>query len=133
MSSVTIFQCFRIPWGGWRTSCNCCIQCLLPACESCGKVPRYYGAVILVSWTIQFRSSLQHMFYKVGVFKNFAKLSGEHLWRSLFFYKVPGQRAATLWGIIGWKMLTIFANFSSIFDIWVDSECASELCYNGHS
>ena len=30
------------------------------------------------------------VFYKKGALKNFAKLTGKHLWQSLFFIKVAG-------------------------------------------
>ena len=35
------------------------------------------------------------MFYKKGVLKNFTKLTGKHLWQSLFFNKVAGLIPAT--------------------------------------
>ena len=31
------------------------------------------------------------MFFKIGVLKNFAKFTGNHLWHSLFFNKVAGH------------------------------------------
>ena len=36
------------------------------------------------------RSSLLEVFCKKGVFKNFAKFTGKHMCRSLFFNKVTG-------------------------------------------
>ena len=43
-----------------------------------------------------FRSSRPEVFCKIGVFRNFAKLTGKHLCQSLFFDKVAGLRPATL-------------------------------------
>ena len=34
------------------------------------------------------RSSHLHMIYEIGVFKNFAKFTGKHLFRNLFFHEV---------------------------------------------
>ena len=42
------------------------------------------------------RSSRPEVFCKKGVLRNFAKFTGKHLWRSLFFNKVPGLTPATL-------------------------------------
>ena len=39
-----------------------------------------------------YRSSLSQMFYKIGDFKNFAKLIRKHLFWSLFFKKIAGWR-----------------------------------------
>ena len=42
------------------------------------------------------RSSRPEVFCKNGVLRNFAKFTGKHLYQSLFFNKVAGQRPATL-------------------------------------
>ena len=47
------------------------------------------------------------MFNKKGVFKNFAKLTGKHLWRSLFLNNIAGLRPA--------KIITPTQVFSSQF------------------
>ena len=44
----------------------------------------------------EYRSSRLHMFFKLGVLKNFAILPGKHLCWSPFFNKVAGLRSATL-------------------------------------
>ena len=41
------------------------------------------------------RQSLE-VFYRKGVFKNFAKFTGKHLCQSLFFDKVAGLQLTTL-------------------------------------
>ena len=59
---------------------------------------------VLVSVSIEFhlnskgseRSSRPEVFCKKGVFRNFAKFTGKHLYQSLFFNKVVGLRPATL-------------------------------------
>ena len=43
-----------------------------------------------------FRSSGLEAFCKKGVLKNFSKLTGKHLCKSLFFNKVESLRPATL-------------------------------------
>ena len=43
-----------------------------------------------------FGSSLSEVFCKKGVFENFAKFIGKHLWQSIFINKVAGLRLATL-------------------------------------
>ena len=45
---------------------------------------------------LKYRSSSPEVFYKKGVLRNFAKLTGKHLCQSLFFNKVAGLRPATL-------------------------------------
>ena len=42
------------------------------------------------------RSSHQKCSIQIGVFSNFTKFAGKHLWQSLFFNKVTGPRPATL-------------------------------------
>ena len=42
------------------------------------------------------RSSRSQMFFKIGVFKNFAIFKGKHLCRSLFLIKLQPWRPATL-------------------------------------
>ena len=42
------------------------------------------------------RSSRPEAFYKKGIFRNFAKFTGNHLCQSLFFNKVAGLRPVTL-------------------------------------
>ena len=42
------------------------------------------------------RCSLQEVFYKKGVHRNFTKFTGKNLCQSLFFNKVAGLRPATL-------------------------------------
>ena len=42
------------------------------------------------------RSSRPQVFYKKGVFRNFAKFTGNHLCQRLSFNKVAGLRSATL-------------------------------------
>ena len=42
------------------------------------------------------RRSFPEVFYRKGVLRNFAKLTGKHLCQSLFFNKVAGVRPATL-------------------------------------
>ena len=41
------------------------------------------------------RSSRSQMFFKIGVLRNFAKLTGKHLCQGLFFNKVVGLRPST--------------------------------------
>ena len=43
-----------------------------------------------------FRSSRPEVFYKKGVLRNFAKLTGKHLFQRLFFNKVVSVRPAIL-------------------------------------
>ena len=43
-----------------------------------------------------YRTSCPEVFCKNGVLRNFAKLTGKHLYQSLFFNKVAGLRRATL-------------------------------------
>ena len=45
---------------------------------------------------LKYRSSSPEVFYKKGVLRNFAKLTGKHLCQGLFFNKVAGLRPATL-------------------------------------
>ena len=40
--------------------------------------------------------SRPEVFYKKDVFKNFAKLTGKQLWKSLFLNKVAGFKSSTL-------------------------------------
>ena len=47
-------------------------------------------------YTVVYRSGGPEVFYKIGALKNFAKFTGKHLCQSLFFYKVPDVRPATL-------------------------------------
>ena len=42
------------------------------------------------------RSSFPEVFYRKGVLRNFSKLTGKHLFQSLFFNKVAGVRPETL-------------------------------------
>ena len=42
------------------------------------------------------RSSHPEVSYKKGAFKNFAKFTGKHLFRSFYFNKVEGLRPETL-------------------------------------
>ena len=42
------------------------------------------------------RCSSLEVFYKIGALKNFAKLAGKHLCRSLFFNKILARRPVTL-------------------------------------
>ena len=52
---------------------------------------------LIVSCLIWFnRSSRPEVFYKKGVLRNFAKLTGKHLCQSLFFKKSASVRPATL-------------------------------------
>ena len=46
--------------------------------------------------SVCYRSSHLDMFIEKGILKNFAKLTGKHLCRSLFFNKVAGLRPVTL-------------------------------------
>ena len=39
---------------------------------------------------LKYRSSSPEVFYKKGVLRNFAKLTGKHLCQGLFFNKVAG-------------------------------------------
>ena len=39
---------------------------------------------------LKYRSSSPEVFYKKGVLRNFAKLTGKHLCQGLFFNKVEG-------------------------------------------
>ena len=62
-----------------------------------------------------FRSSHQRCSIKIGVLKNFAKLTEKHLWQSLFFSKVAGLRPATLfkkrlWQVLSCEFYEIFKN-----------------------
>ena len=43
-----------------------------------------------------YRSSHRRRSVRKGVFRNFAKFTGKHLYQSLFFYKVPDLSPATL-------------------------------------
>ena len=43
--------------------------------------------------TLKVRSTRPEVFCKKGVLKNFAKFTGKHLCRSLFFNKVTGLRS----------------------------------------
>ena len=43
-----------------------------------------------------YRSSRPEVFYKKDVLRNFAKFTGKHLCRTLFFNKVAGLRPTTL-------------------------------------
>ena len=52
------------------------------------------------------------MFNKKGAFKNFAKLTGKHLWRSLFFNYVAGLRSAK----IKTPTQVFFCQFYKIFE-----------------
>ena len=53
------------------------------------------GIILFIVFTVdkvprKNRSSRQEVFFKKGVFRNFAKFTGKHLCQSLFFNKVAG-------------------------------------------
>ena len=74
--------------------------CLEPCKISITKLfckTRYqFSAEWPLNGTLGTRSSHQTCSIKKGVLRNFTKLSGKHLWQSLFFNKVAGLRPATL-------------------------------------
>ena len=60
---------------------------------------------------ISIRSNRSLMFFKIGVFKNFAKFTGKHLCQSLFVNKVAGLKLATLLKKRLWNRC-FFVNFA---------------------
>ena len=58
--------------------------------------PRSFKIGITIMLLASFRSSRSEMFFKKGVFKNFAKFTGKHLCQSLFVNKISGLWPATL-------------------------------------
>ena len=52
--------------------------------------------LILVLILTHFRGSRPEVFFKKGVLRNFAELTGKHLCQRLFFNKVVGLKPATL-------------------------------------
>ena len=52
--------------------------------------------VVKINQSSPFRSSCLQMFFKIGVLKIFAKFTGKHLCRSLFFNRITNMRPATL-------------------------------------
>ena len=58
--------------------------------------PRSFKIGITNMLLAYFRSSRSEVFFKKGVFKNFAKFTGKHLCQSLFVNKISGLRPATL-------------------------------------
>ena len=51
--------------------------------------------MISKDWELKFRSSRSQMFFKIGVLKNFAIVTGKHISWSLFLIKLQGFRPAT--------------------------------------
>ena len=51
------------------------------------------------------RSSRPGVFYKRVVLRNFPKITGKHLFQSLFFNKVAGLKPATLWKKRLWQRI----------------------------
>ena len=57
---------------------------------------RFYFTFLISLWSVRllekfsYRSNHPEVFYKKGILKNFAKILGKHLCRSLFFNKVAG-------------------------------------------
>ena len=65
--------------------------------KSLSKMRKLYGWSSVSTLSISFaRSSRSDMFYKIRVFKHFAKFTGEHLYRCLFFKKVACLQSGTL-------------------------------------
>ena len=62
-----------LSWSNLKLECNCLSQNL---------------------WI--YRSSRPEVFCRKGVLRNFAKFTGKHLWKSLFFNKVAGLRPLLL-------------------------------------
>ena len=67
---------------------------------------------------LHFRSSRSPIFFKIGVFKNFTKFTGEHLCWSLFLKRLQAWKPATLlkrdsntgvflWNLRNWKCCTL--------------------------
>ena len=49
-----------------------------------------------IRYLYNFRISLSHMIFKIGVLKNYAKFTGKHLCWSLFWIKLRSWRPSTL-------------------------------------
>ena len=82
----------------WITACSSMLT-FLPK----WIFPKYESKSVLllknVSYLLRYhliRSSRPEVFCKKGVFRNFAKFTGKHLFQSFFFNKVAGLRLATL-------------------------------------
>ena len=59
---------------------------------------------------IKVRSSYPEVLCKKGVLKNFAKFTGKHLWKSVFFDKVAGLRLFTVVQVCSFEFCKIFKN-----------------------
>ena len=57
------------------------------------KLSIYYYNTDVYKDPSDYRTSRPDVFCEEGIFRNFAKFTGEHLWQSLFFNKVAGLRA----------------------------------------
>ena len=60
------------------------------------RISMYLEVEATQSRAAGYRSSRSHMFFKIGVFKNFAIFTEKHLCLSLFFNKFARLRPATL-------------------------------------
>ena len=76
----------------------------------------------------------QGVFYKKGVLKIFAKLTGKHLYQSLFFNKIAGLRLATLLKRRLWHRC-FPKNFAKFFRTFFldDCFCLISLFYYHHN
>ena len=71
----------------------------------------------------KFRSSLSQIFFKLVVLKNFANLTGKHLFSSLFLIKLQVLRTTTL---LKWDYCEIWEIFRNILFLWTSPVAASD-------
>ena len=62
-----------------------------------GNTLAWNMSLILIPYNSHKGSSRPEVFCKEGVLRNFAKFTGKHLRKSLFFNEIAGLRPATLW------------------------------------
>ena len=86
-NTALLVNCFTLP--GLVFENDVALGCLL-------KVPCLYWKRFSWKFFLICRSKRQEVFCKTGVLKNFGKLTGKHLYRSLFFNKVADLRPAAL-------------------------------------
>ena len=87
-----------------------------------------------VFWISRFcRSSLQRCSVKKGVLRNFAKLTGKHLWQSLFFNKVAGLWQETLTQVFSCEFCEISKNTFFTEHLWATgSDFVESKFWNNH-
>ena len=78
------------------------------------EIDKILRKVIMSNLIFNFGRSRSQMFYKIGVFINFVKFTGKHLYQGLFLNKVAGFQLCTSASVSFFLTTLLFRRFDNL-------------------